>query len=168
LAATKAVVDGIGAAYMSLMQARCSCGAVVLDVDKPPAVRLFCHCTICQSVYGAPFSDITAQWPGDVRVNEASVPVSYIRRRYFPVSVKRGVCPECNDPIIGQMKPSPLPLTFVPSARYVDQDIVPAAVGHIFYDSRVDDIDDDLPKVEGFIRSELAAARWIVPRLLRR
>ncbi len=130
-------------------------------------MRMFCHCTICQSVYGAPFADVTVQWPSRVRVSAASVPVEYARRRHFPVSVKRGFCPKCQDPIVGYLSPSPLPVAFVPSQRFTDIAALPPPVGHIFYHSRVDDIDDDLPRIEGFVRSEVTATRWIVTRLLR-
>lgn len=91
----------------------------------------------------------------------------YLRLRTAPVSVKRGVCDECERPVIGYMSLPPMPVVMLPSYLYADKEALPSPSGHIFYHSRTKDVHDALPKVEGFWPSELAAVAWMVPKLLR-
>ena len=36
--------------------ANCSCGAVQFESERPPVLKLFCHCKDCQESTGAPFA----------------------------------------------------------------------------------------------------------------
>jgi len=142
------------------MQARCSCGAVVLEIERPPEVRIVCHCTICQKANKGPYGDIATMRPKHVQV---SGDVDWRRYKSFPVSVRRGFCKSCDDLIVEHFWPAAIGFTIVPVSRFVDQGALPARLGHIFYETRVADMDDDLPKIEGFVRSQLAATRWMLP-----
>ena len=142
------------------MKASCACGEVTLDIARAPTVRMFCHCTVCQRANRAPFGDITLLRPKYVTVHGE---VNYRRMKLFPVSVRRGFCAACDDLIVEHLWPAPVGITFVPSNRYEDPSALPEALGHIFYDTRVEAIDDALPKYEGFIPSQMATGRWMLP-----
>lgn len=43
-----------------------------------------------------------------------------------------------------------------------------AAKGHVFYDTRVEDIDDELPKYSGYLKSQLMFAKHLVFGLIAR
>jgi hypothetical protein len=145
------------------MEARCSCGQVVLDVRRAPTARLFCHCTLCQKAYGGPFGDVTFLRPKDVKV---SGEVDFRRYQYFPMSIRRGHCRECDDLIVEYIWPASIGLAMVPRRCYLDQDSMPPSRGHIFYETRVADVDDELPKLERFFRSQLFATRQLIPVLI--
>lgn len=150
------------------IEGSCECGAVRIEAKRVPAVRFNCHCTTCQQIYGAPFADIAALWSHQVRVVEGASHLDYKRYRRFPTSVKRGFCQSCDRPVVGHLTVPPSFITFCPVAVFGDSVALPESAGHIFYQSRVTDVDDELPKVSGFWRSELAATSWMLPRLLGR
>ena len=149
------------------MKGQCECGAVRLEIDAPPAVRFFCHCTTCQQLYRAPFADITVLWSRRVRVIEGANQLDYRHYNWLPVSINRGICRSCRRPVIGHSTIPPMGVSFLPAYVWGDQDVLPAPLGHLFYHRRVAEIDDGLPKVEGLIASELSATAWLLPRLLR-
>ena len=152
------------------MLGSCPCGAVTLENARPPAVRFYCHCTICQSIYarvGEPFADITATWTWTTKITSGRDALRFERHLWFPASVKRGLCSGCDAPVVGYLQAPVAGISFIPSARWEDADALPAASGHINYHSRAADVHDALPKVEGVIRSELQATAWMLPRLLR-
>ncbi len=44
----------------------CLCGASRFTVNGAPIGRFFCHCAICQEIYGKPFADVTYFWARSV------------------------------------------------------------------------------------------------------
>lgn len=147
------------------MLGKCECGAVELEATVAPKARFICHCTICQKVYGEPFADITALWNMQLRISLGADQLRYKHHSWFPSSVNRGVCRHCERPVLGRLNLPPLPVTLVPTQRWVDPTELPPPSGHIFYHSRVADISDELPKTSGLVGSELAATRYILSGL---
>ena len=58
-------------------------------------------------------------------------------------------------------------LVIVPSANIRSPELVADPSLHIFYNHRVDDVDDDLPKFNGYLRSQLAFGHRLIKSLLR-
>src|SRR5271154_2368654 len=139
----------------------CLCGASRLTVTRDPIGRFFCHCTICQKVYGKPFADVTYFWAESV-----ALPVSQdiVFRRYRPPpALRRGVCAKCGNPIVGFLRLAPgLMLAFVPSQNFPRPAELAAPNRHIFYDRRVEDIPDSIPKLEGYWASEAYSTRSVL------
>ena len=140
---------------------RCSCGHVKFDIRKAPLFRMLCHCTICQQFNDAPFADIVIYDAASVSRPE---PGSVRYDTYTPPpNVQRGVCTECGEPAIEQFKLPLLPgLTLVPAAAHIDQTGLPEPLAHVFYDRRVEDADDSLPKHRGYISSQLAFGKYLL------
>ncbi len=123
--------------------------------------RFFCHCTICQTVYGRPFSDVTVSWAKHALI-EIPNEVEFKRSRP-PPNLNRGLRKACKMPVVGQMTLLPaLRLSFVPTHVYQNPEDAPEARMHIFYDKRQGDVTDELPKYSGYVRSELAVSRLIL------
>ncbi|SHG80962.1 hypothetical protein SAMN04488068_1471 [Hydrocarboniphaga daqingensis] len=59
-------------------------------------------------------------------------------------------------------------LAFVPAQNYPPSSPLPAPSLHIFYGSRVADVDDALPKVNGYCPSQIATTKFILSRTLRK
>ena len=144
----------------------CRCGSSKFEVNGDLLGRFFCHCTICQSVYKQPFADVTA-----FRARDVELPLNSkveFKRLRSPPAVNRGICPECNSPVVGFMSLLPgLRLGFVPSANFQDRRELPEPFAHIFYQSWAADVSDAVPKVSGYWRSEWAVGRNLIAAFFR-
>lgn len=142
----------------------CSCGNVNYAISGVPLLRVFCHCTICQALNQAPYADITLFRAKDVIMPKKDC-LKY-KAQKFPPILQRGKCTSCNKIAIEYLQLFPIPKTIiVPSQNIVDKTLVPEPALHIFYDTRVNDIKDDLPKYSGYLKSQLAFGRKLVGSL---
>lgn len=145
---------------------QCTCGHVTFKVRGRPLFRGYCHCTLCQKFNAAPYADITLFRPGDVEMPEPAS-VTYTTLRSFPAA-QRGVCAACGKPAIEYLQVQPMPkLIIVPTANIRETAMVPAPSLHIFYDTRVAEVDDGLPKYTGYWKSQLAIGHRLMTALLR-
>lgn len=139
----------------------CSCGRSRFRVSGRLLTRFICHCRICQSVYKAPFADVTVySAPSVVLLTPGSLS---LKRYRLPPAVNRGSCKHCGDPVLGYMTIAPLmKLGFVPAQNLSGITPLPPPAFHIFYHRRIADSFDDLPKHCGYWNSEFATAREIL------
>lgn len=146
---------------------QCQCGAVRYTVKAPPLVHAYCHCTICQAFNEAPFGDILLYRAQDVDVPDETL-IEYNTHRP-PPAVQRGKCRACGKPAVEHMKMPGLPtMIFVPTKNVLEADSLPPASMHLFYHSRVADIDDPLPKHSGYWPSQWAFMKRMLVERLRR
>jgi len=138
----------------------CSCGKSSVTITSHPFARFICHCTICQSVYRAPFGDITMSWKKNIKLEDTH---NINFKTYFkPPVVTRGTCASCGLPVVGFMTIAPLmTIAFIPNQNFPKSYARPDPSLHIFYNSRTSDVDDLLPKYNGYWRSELAMVKLI-------
>ncbi len=132
----------------------CPCGESGFSYHGTPVLRFFCHCSICQQVYGKPFADIVA-----LRSKQIALPpendIEFSKHR-LPPAVNRGVCKSCNRPVAGFLPVVPgFGLAFIPAANLPAAEL-PEPSMHNFYHRRVADINDELPKVSGYWKSQWA------------
>jgi hypothetical protein len=72
--------------------ATCECGLCEIKLSRMPAQRMFCHCTICQEVYGRPFTDIMMTDARTIEIpNERNID---FKRYKKPPALDRGSCLE--------------------------------------------------------------------------
>ncbi|MBL4799773.1 MAG: GFA family protein [Oleispira sp.] len=136
----------------------CECGKTQLNVAKPPMLRFHCHCTICQKLYKQPFSDVTVMWAKDAKLIQGE----FIEYRRPGLLLKRGVCTQCEQPILATMTLFPgVKLAFVPANRYGDQSLLPKPSAHIFFHRSETAMDDGITKYNGFVKSELIIS-WLI------
>ena len=145
----------------------CLCRASRFTVHGDPISRFFCHCTICQKAYGKPFADVTY-----FRAKSIVLPdrrAIEFRRHRPPPALRRGKCTKCGNPVVSLLGfPRSLALAFVPSQNFPRAAELPAPGAHIFYDRRVADIADAVPKVTGYWASQTYVTRSILARLFGR
>ena len=145
----------------------CTCGTSKLIVTAKPLLRFICHCTICQAVFQRPYADVMVYWSGDVALQENHA-IKFKKYR-LPPAVNRGLCSACNAPMVGLLRLAPfVRLAFVAVSNYPDQAALPVANAHIFYHSRVADIENAVPKHNGYWRSQLAIASLLTSAVLHR
>jgi hypothetical protein len=151
------------------MQTSCSCpcGESEVMVKNHPVIRFICHCKICQEVYRKPFADIVA-----VRSNQVIKPINpsiRFAKHRFPPAINRGVCFSCNSPVLALLPLAPaFALSFIPAVNFFKEYELPKPVLHLFYDRRVDNADDHLPKFNGYGQSQWAVASHFFSTILRR
>ena len=140
------------------LHGQCSCGQSRFALSRAPTRRFLCHCTICQSVYKAPYADAMI-------TNAATVAIDPQSRLAFhhlngSKSIDRGICESCGTPTIAFMRLAPgIRLGFVPSGTIAGQAGLPDPAMHIFYESRSTDVADSLPKYDTPARS-MRACLW--------
>jgi hypothetical protein len=145
----------------------CLCGASHFTAHGDPIGRFFCHCSICQKVYGKPFADVTYFWANSVTLLD-NQPIAF-RRHRAPPAMRRGTCAKCGNPVVSLLGfPRSLALAFIPSQNFPEAGDLPAPHAHIFYDRRVADISDGVPKVRGYWASEAYVTRSLLAGLFGR
>jgi hypothetical protein len=145
----------------------CPCGDASFALDGAPLLQLICHCRICQALYKAPYADVTVFWAGAIKLG----PLEAIEfRRYrLPPALKRGTCVKCAAPVLGFLRLAPmLRLAFVPTKNIKTKEALRNPAMHIFYNRRVHDANDALPKISGYWASEWAVSRALVAGMFRR
>ena len=139
---------------------RCGCGQCEFQVQGPPLFRLLCHCTICQRFNKADYADVIV-----FRANDLELPPANrvnFQTLKSPPAVQRGRCSACQQPAIERFESIPLlKLRMVPSGM-LNETTLPPIRFHMFYERRRADIDDDLPKYSGLLRSQWAFLRTLL------
>lgn len=142
----------------------CECGSVSYSLPDKPLFRMFCHCSICQKFNDAAYGDIFVYRLADVEQPDKSL-VEFSTFRP-PPNVQRGKCTSCKKPAIEILESPLLPnLILVPGSMLKHSKSLPDAVGHVFYESRVADVQDDLPKHTGYLKSQLVFGKHLLKAL---
>jgi hypothetical protein len=127
---------------MTDVKTSCGCGRTHIKLDVAPRVRFRCHCRKCQAVYGLPYADALMFRRGQVRPEDPDT-LKWIRTIKRSPLV-RGLCRHCDQPVLGLLFGT---LNIVPAGTVTDQDYaLPAPVCDIYYDTRVRDLSDNIPK----------------------
>lgn len=154
-------VENFGQDYASIddrefaprYSAKCQCGAVAYEVSTEPVDAKFCHCRDCQRLHGAPMQWAAIFHKKDVRftagVNHLRF-FSSARNRHGRSLPCKASCGLCGTPIADEGRN--MWLAFPTLFDFGTPPRVPEAFRptcHIFYDMRVIDVVDGLPKWSG-------------------
>ncbi|WP_201557808.1 GFA family protein [Psychrobacter sp. 72-O-c] len=145
-------------------QASCSCYSNTYTINNKPIGRFICHCTICQEFTGQAYNDVTILLKSDV--SELKLINTKFRRWKLPPNISRGLCTRCNKPSIEMAVGGNLIL--VPTANYLDGAALPEPTMHLFYNRRVEDMDDNLPKYNGFVQSQTMMVKALTQGMYKR
>lgn len=133
--------------------ARCHCGAVRYEVCADPVDAKICHCRDCQVLHGAPMQWAAIFNKRDVRFTDGVTHLRFYNsaldrpERILPCKVACALCGS----LIGDEGRS-MWLAFPTLFEFGGPPQVPELFKptcHIFYGSRVIEIDDELPKWSG-------------------
>ena len=138
----------------------CACGAFSFETSKAPVARFVCHCLFCQDFTGEAFSDVSVLMAHHVNLKGAG---TLTHKKYRPPpNLNRARCPQCGNPAMETMGVRPLQLVFLPSKSFVEQSLLPPVRVHVFYNRRVADVADDLPKYAHYWPSQFAITKTIM------
>lgn len=124
----------------------CDCNAVEVTMTGSPKVHAYCHCEDCRELLQVPYHSVLAWEADQVQISKGSddvVEFQHPRKR-----MKRIFCKHCGDVLyntnaMGWKLVSQL-LYKRSNNNQLPQTLLSNA--HFFYDRRVIDISDDLPK----------------------
>lgn len=142
----------------------CSCCSNTYIINHTPVGRFICHCTICQEYTGQAYNDVTVLLKPDV--SELNLISTKFRRWKLPPNISRGLCKRCHKPSIEMAMGGNLIL--VPTNNYPDIAALPEPTMHLFYNKRVEDINDDLPKYKGFVQSQTMMVKALAQGMYKR
>jgi hypothetical protein len=144
----------------------CGCGGAGLELSLPPLLRFYCHCSLCQQFNAAPRADMVVYRRSEVSVLPGSE-LAFERLRP-PPAVDRGRCARCREPVVEFFDlPLAPQIAFVPAGLLEQSMALPGPALHVF--CAADEAGDDgLPRYDGYLRSQLAFLRRLLPALVRR
>ena len=125
----------------------CDCGATRLTARDAPIRSTYCHCESCRELYGVEILSASAG-PNDAVKRTVSGDATLIGHRLAGRRMWRYHCSECGRLMHGRNRDGDI---VIPNERFREAaggrlpDAV-APVEHRFYNQRVLDIGDDLPK----------------------
>ena len=80
------------------IRCECPCGKTKFYLKKPPFVRFYCHCEICQKLYNSAYNDVVVIKSKNVVLKQNGVQFNKYRR---PPALDRGICEQCKKPVAG-------------------------------------------------------------------
>ncbi|WP_226703212.1 GFA family protein [Microbulbifer elongatus] len=131
---------------MRTSKIHCDCNAVQISMSGDPKVHAFCHCEDCRELLQVPYHSIIAWEPDKVEITKGKENV--VEYQHPSKRMKRVFCKHCGDvlyntnamgwKLVSQLmfqkcNPGKLPTAFQSNA-------------HFFYDRRIVEIEDTLPK----------------------
>lgn len=124
----------------------CDCNAVEVTMTGIPKVHAFCHCEDCRELLQVPYHSVLA-WEGDqVSISKGADEV--VEFQHPTKRMKRIFCKRCGD-VLYNTNAMGWKLVSQLMYRKSNGDQLPDAMvsnAHFFYDRRIVDIDDPLPK----------------------
>ncbi len=125
---------------------QCDCGTVALEMSGVPKVQGFCHCEDCRALLDVPFHSVTA-WDAD-QVQVVTGGEDTVEYKHPTLQMTRVFCKHCGETVyntnaMGWRLVSQLLI------RKCNDNSLPEPLqssGHFYYDRRIIDIDDALPK----------------------
>ena len=127
-------------------QVHCDCGTVEVTMTGEPKVHAFCHCEDCRDLLQVPYHSVLAWEPEQVSVTKGEPSVKTFQ--HPSKRMTRVFCADCgellyNTNAMGWKLVSQI-LVLKTNGYTLPESYQPN--GHFFYDRRIVDIDDALPK----------------------
>jgi len=137
------------AKFPSKMSGGCMCGAVRYEITDLPSRVLHCHCQSCRKHTGAPAATLAVFTLDQVKFSGKK------RKIYNSApNVGRSFCDSCGSSLTWETVLDDEGALCAIHISNFDQPDVLIPTGHSFYPDRISwfDIDDNLPRYEGFVR----------------
>jgi hypothetical protein len=129
-----------------IYEVKCDCGSVEVSMVGTPKVHAYCHCEDCRALLDVPYHSIVAWEKNNVSISSGLQ--NTVEYKYPSLNMTRVFCKHCGETLyntnamgwklvsqllIRKCNNGELPEEFRPTA-------------HFFYDRRIIDIDDEIPK----------------------
>lgn len=136
---------------MSTYNLHCACNNVSVTLSGEPKVKAYCHCIDCRELLNTPFSPVTAWEEENVSISSGEDSVSVYQ--HPTLRMRKYFCSTCGDVLFNtncvDWRIVPQLLIAKNYDNQLPQELTSTA--HIFYEQRIVDVSDDLPKhLRGF------------------
>lgn len=130
---------------MNTYEISCECGAVKLKLEGTPRVRGTCHCGDCRELLNVPFHMVNAWLPEQVTVTAGQDRLGF--HQHPTLRMQRVQCGNCGETVYNTNGAGWMVVSQLLVSKCLG-DIPPElrSQSHFFYDRRIIDIDDGLPK----------------------
>lgn len=131
---------------MATQKIHCDCNAVEVTMTGDPKVRAYCHCADCRELLQVPYHSVLAWEPEQVTITRGAEDV--VEFQHPRKKMQRVFCKHCGD-VLYNTNAKGWKLVSQLMLRKCNDDRLPEgfeSTAHFFYDRRVIDIDDSLPK----------------------
>ena len=127
-------------------QVQCDCGSVEVSMVAAPRVHAYCHCEDCRALLDVPYHSIVAWEPENVSITAGQEHA--VEYQHPTLEMTRVFCKNCGETLyntnaMGWKLVSQLLI------RKCHNDKLPEELqsnAHFYYDRRIINIDDQLPK----------------------
>ena len=129
-----------------IYKVHCDCTAVEVTMTGSPKVHAFCHCEDCRELLQVPYHSVLAWEPDNVHISNGANEV--IEFQHPSKRMKRVFCKHCGD-VLYNTNAMGWKLVSQLLYRRCNSNQLPedfSSNAHFFYDRRVIDISDGLPK----------------------
>ena len=124
----------------------CKCNNVELSLTNKPIVHAFCHCTDCRELLDIPFHSITAWKEEDISIDKGEDDITVFQ--HPTLKMQKHFCKYCGEVLFNTNGMNWLVVSQLliskSNGNKLPQEL--ASNRHFFYEQRVTDIKDDLPK----------------------
>ena len=129
-------------------QIQCGCGAVKLQLTGSPRVKGYCHCEDCRDLLDVPFHSVTAWNKEQITIESGNDCLA--EYQHPRLEMKRVFCSRCGETLFNTNAMDWRVVSQLLISKCYDNELPEElrSESHFFYDRRVIDIDDDLPKYE--------------------
>ena len=138
---------------LPVLSGKCFCEKVVVQVSGKPTSASICHCSICRSLTGSPFSVQSLHRPEDFQCNLRESELWVIKTSKH---AQRFRCRDCGSPVFASImngKTYAVPQSVFLQCKQEERQAVIkkyfSPTHHMYYSNRSMDIDDNLPKYVG-------------------
>ncbi|ODB87617.1 hypothetical protein A3195_00530 [Candidatus Thiodiazotropha endoloripes] len=125
---------------------QCDCGRVELSMIGEPKVHAYCHCEDCRNLLDVPYHSIVAWDAEQVAITSGEEQIT--EYKYPTLTMTRVFCKHCGEVLyntnaMGWKLVSQLLISKCNNGELPDE---LQSNAHYFYDRRIVDIDDKIPK----------------------
>jgi len=148
---TSAVLARIYGAIMKTYTVHCSCNRIELSLCGEPRARVICHCIDCRELLDGPFYPVTVWTDQTASITRGESNLSIYK--HPRLKMKKYFCTNCGEVLFNtnsvDWRAVPQWLIAKNHNNQLPRELT--AVTHVFYEQRIIDVSDNLPKhLRGF------------------
>ena len=126
----------------------CNCGAIELEAHGEPIISIFCHCQNCRELRDVDVSDVVVWKFEDLTFKTGEHELRTEKGKGDAAHMEKHSCPSCGMVVYNTNRFGSVGISreLIKNANggKLREELQPTA--HIFYDDRVKDVADNLPK----------------------
>ena len=103
----------------------CPCETNQFEISGSPMTRFFCHCTICQEKYQAPYADVVLFPLAGLTLPEGHS-INFGQYKRFG-AIDRGMCTDCHQPVMAKAGEGSKGLAFIAGSQRCQRSVVTSA-----------------------------------------